>query len=128
MYWPTDGTQALKQMKLTSFDCITSDVMMPNMDGFMLRQKINEQTEWKHIPFLLLTARQLEEDKIRGFQLGIDDYITKPFSTRELHARIHNLISNKLERDSYKKEEKEPLSVDQSMLVTLEQAVLGSFR
>lgn len=121
----TDGTEALKQLKLNSFDCISSDVMMPNMDGFMLREKINENPEWRQIPFLLLTARHLEDDKIRGLQMGIDDYITKPFSTTELHARIHNLISNKLERSAYQASaEEEPLTVDQSHLAKLEQAVL----
>lgn len=120
----TDGTEALKQLKLTAFDCISSDVMMPNMDGYMLREKINENPEWRQIPFLLLTARHLEEDKIRGLQLGIDDYITKPFSTIELHARIHNLISNKLERAAYMDPPEEtPLTVDQTQLSQLEQAV-----
>ncbi|MCG8326512.1 MAG: ATP-binding protein [Chitinophagales bacterium] len=125
----TDGQEALKQLKLSRFDCITSDVMMPNMDGFELREVINQNDKWRQIPFLLLTARQLEEDRIRGFQMGIDDYVTKPFSTRELQARIHNLITNKLERDAYTASEQsvpkeEQLSVDQQFLKQVEQAVL----
>jgi DNA-binding response OmpR family regulator/anti-sigma regulatory factor (Ser/Thr protein kinase) len=96
-----DGKKALQLLRKHQFDGITSDVMMPNMDGFELREAINQNDEWKHIPFLLLTARHLERDKIRGFQLGIDDYITKPFSTKELQARLHNLISNKIERDYF---------------------------
>ena len=125
----TDGQEALKQLKLSRFDCITSDVMMPNMDGFELREAINQNDKWRQIPFLLLTARHLEEDKIRGFQMGIDDYVTKPFSTRELQARIHNLITNKLERDAYAALEQsipkeEQLSVDQQFLKQVEQAVL----
>lgn len=119
----TDGMEALKQLRLTAFDCISSDVMMPNMDGFMLRKQINENPDWRQIPFLLLTARHLEEDKLRGLKLGIDDYITKPFSTSELHARIHNLISNKLERAAYISSADETLSVDQSQLAQLEQVV-----
>ena len=87
------GTRFFKNNPLP--DLITSDVMMPNMDGFTLRQKINEQAEWKTIPFVLLTARTLESDKLKGFQLGIDDYVTKPFSLPELEARIHNLLKNK---------------------------------
>jgi len=125
----TDGQEALKQLNLSRFDCITSDVMMPNMDGFMLREAINKNPEWKQIPFLLLTARHLEEDKIRGFQMGIDDYVTKPFSTRELQARIHNLITNKLERDAFvaleqTTAEEEPLNIDQQFLKRAEQAVM----
>ena len=126
-----DGQEALKQLKLYSFDCITSDVMMPNMDGFELRNAINKNKEWKQIPFLLLTARYLESDKLKGFQLGIDDYITKPFSTKELQARIHNLISNKIERDNFIKSEQQPneatgirLSVDQDLLQVCEQIIL----
>ncbi len=127
----TDGLEALRQLKLGRFDCITSDVMMPNMDGFTLREHINEKQEWKRIPFLLLTARHLEEDKLRGFQLGIDDYITKPFSTRELHARVHNLIQNKLERDTFLSEEQtndtaeERINTDQDWLQKLEQEILA---
>lgn len=122
----SDGEQALKQLRLSSFSAITSDVMMPNMDGFQLREAINQNEQWRHIPFLLLTARHLEEDKLRGFQLGIDDYITKPFSTRELHARIKNLINNKKERDQFVAQEKETpaLSIDQHLLKTLENALL----
>ncbi|NRA52120.1 MAG: response regulator [Phaeodactylibacter sp.] len=125
----TDGQEAIKQLKLSRFDCITSDVMMPNMDGFEFREAINEEKEWRQIPFLLLTARHLEDDKIRGLQLGVDDYVTKPFSTLELQARIHNLISNKLERDAFSKEEKaadqEPkLNVDQKFLKQAENAVI----
>ena len=125
----TDGQEALKQLKLSRFDCITSDVMMPNMDGFELREAINKNEAWRQIPFLLLTARHLEDDKIRGFQLGIDDYVTKPFSTRELRARIHNLIHNKIERDAFIKSEEpaaeeDRLSVDQQLLKQAESFVM----
>ncbi len=122
-----DGQQALKQLRLSPFSAITSDVMMPNMDGFQLREAINQQEEWRQIPFLLLTARHLEDDKLRGFQLGIDDYITKPFSTKELLARINSLVRNKLERDKFvtKDQETTTLSVDQHLLKTLEDTLLS---
>ncbi len=100
-----NGAEAVNRLAQQSFDLITSDVMMPVMDGFQLRERINQNPNWRRIPFLLLTARTLEEDKIRGFQLGIDDYITKPFSLPELKARIRNLLENKLERDSLPQEE-----------------------
>ena len=125
----TDGQEALKQLTLSRFDCITSDVMMPNMDGFELREAINQNNQWRQIPFLLLTARHLEDDKIRGFQMGIDDYVTKPFSTRELQARIHNLITNKQERDAYIESETalpetEQLSVTQQFLKKAEKNII----
>ena len=63
--------------------------MMPEMDGFELLRIIRQEpTVFKDIPFILLTARSLEMDKLGGFQLGVDDYITKPFSMEELLARI----------------------------------------
>lgn len=122
-----DGQQALKQLRLSPFSAITSDVMMPNMDGFQLREAINQQEEWRQIPFLLLTARHLEDDKLRGFQLGIDDYITKPFSTKELLARINNLVRNKLEREKFAENDEDTttLSVDQHLLKTLEDTLLS---
>jgi signal transduction histidine kinase/DNA-binding response OmpR family regulator len=100
-----NGHQALDNLNNAQFDLITSDVMMPQMDGFELREKINNHHEWKNIPFILLTARSMEEDKIKGFRLGIDDYITKPFSTSEYIARVHNLLKNKIERSAFEKEE-----------------------
>jgi signal transduction histidine kinase/DNA-binding response OmpR family regulator len=126
----TDGLQALHQLKIHQFDAITSDVMMPNMDGFELRKKINENPVWKHIPFLLLTARHLESDKIKGFQLGVDDYVTKPFSNLELQARLHNLISNKIERDKFMAAEFNAVdqnpteNVDQKFLKEVETEIL----
>ncbi|WP_367390890.1 ATP-binding protein [Lewinella sp. LCG006] len=122
-----DGQQALQQLRLSAFSAITSDVMMPNMDGFQLREAINKKEEWRQIPFLLLTARHLEEDKLRGFQLGIDDYITKPFSTKELLARINNLIENKHKREKFasKNQDTSSLSVDQHLLKTLEDTLLS---
>ena len=130
----TDGRDALNKLKLFDFHCITSDVMMPNMDGFTFRSMVNEHPQWRQIPFLLLTARYLEADKLKGFQLGIDDYVTKPFSTKELQARIYNLIRNKIERDEFLKTEQSlskahetvALSVEQRLLKKAEQIVLDN--
>lgn len=119
-----DGKAALKKLKLFDFHCITSDVMMPNMDGFEFREKVNEHPQWRQIPFLLLTARHLEEDKLKGFQLGIDDYVTKPFSTKELQARIHNLIRNKIERDEFLKTEKSLTAAHEAVEQSVEQQLL----
>ena len=94
-----NGKEALQILQQQRVDLILSDVMMPEMDGFEFRSAVNELEQFSRIPFILLTARSLEADKLRGFQLGIDDYITKPFSLPELEARIANLLRNKLNRE-----------------------------
>ena len=68
---------------------IILDVMMPDMDGFQVLQKIREKN---NVPVLMLTAKSDEEDKVSGLRLGADDYLTKPFSINELMARIHSLV------------------------------------
>jgi len=96
-----DGQQALDKIKTNSYDLITSDIMMPKLDGFQLREKLNEDKDLKNIPFILISAKTLEEDKIKGFNLGIDDYIVKPFNKNELVARINNLLDNKYSREKW---------------------------
>jgi signal transduction histidine kinase/DNA-binding response OmpR family regulator len=100
----SNGIAALKLLGKEQFDLIMSDVMMPKMDGLQFRSEVRKNPDWKHIPFIMLTAKALDEDKITGLQLGVDDYITKPFNTKELIARVHNLILNKHERDLWLKD------------------------
>ncbi len=120
-----NGAEALQMLQNQPFDLITSDVMMPVMDGFTLRERINENTNWRRIPFLLLTARALSEDRIKGFQLGIDDYVTKPFSLPELRARIRNLLENKLERETALETEPETTNItpEQALIQQAEASV-----
>lgn len=82
----TNGEEALQVWKKEKFDLCLVDIMMPKMDGFTLVEKIREAD--KEIPIIFLTAKSLKEDKIKGFRLGCDDYITKPFSVEELLLRI----------------------------------------
>jgi len=96
-----NGQEALDLLKTQYFDLITSDIMMPFVDGFKLRKKMNEDPTLKNIPFILLTAKSLTKDKIKGFKLGIDDYIIKPFNKNELRARIDNLLINKKNRQKW---------------------------
>ena len=79
-----DGEQALEAAKAGP-DLILLDVMLPRLDGFSVCRKIREKSA---VPILMLTAREEEVDKVLGLELGADDYITKPFSVRELMARV----------------------------------------
>ena len=79
-----NGFEALDKLNDNSYDLLILDIMMPKMDGFSLL----EQISGINIPVIVLSARQDEFDKLRGFELGIDDYLTKPFSPKELIARI----------------------------------------
>lgn len=85
-----DGSQAIELCKNNDFDIIVMDVMMPDTDGFTACKKIRE---FKDIPVLMLSARGTEYDKLFGFEVGVDDYVTKPFSPKELMARIKVIIS-----------------------------------
>lgn len=81
-----DGAEALELFGKQHFDICVLDVMLPKMDGFTLAENIRKSDS--QVPILFLTARALQEDKIKGLQLGGDDYITKPFSIEELRLRI----------------------------------------
>ena len=96
------GTLDILEKK--EFDLISSDIMMPEMDGFEFRAELNKSEKTENTPFIMITARVLEEDRLKGFKLGIDDYIAKPFSADELKARIYNLIKNKVSRSEEDKE------------------------
>lgn len=84
-----DGSDAIEICKKEDFDIIIMDVMMPDTDGFTACRKIRET---KDIPVIMLSARGTEYDKLFGFEVGIDDYVTKPFSPKELMARIKVII------------------------------------
>lgn len=84
-----DGEEALDLWAEKQPDCIILDVTMPKMDGFEVLKEIRETD---NVPVIMLTARREEEDKIQGFEVGADDYVTKPFSPRELMVRIKALL------------------------------------
>lgn len=80
-----NGKQALQRLRDSTPDLILLDVMMPDLDGFEVLQMVREITS---VPVIMLTAKGEEDDRVRGLELGADDYITKPFSPRELVSRI----------------------------------------
>lgn len=88
--WAKDGEEAYGFLKGHEFDICIFDVMMPKMDGFTLAEKCIEINP--DIPFLFLTARNQNEDKIKGLKLGADDYIMKPFEADELVLRLNNIL------------------------------------
>src|SRR5512139_1910803 len=79
-----NGKQAIQRLRDVSPDLILLDVMMPDLDGFEVLQMTREIS---NVPVIMLTAKGEEDDRIRGLELGADDYITKPFSPRELVSR-----------------------------------------
>lgn len=80
------GEQGLEMALASFFDVIILDIMLPKMDGYTVCEKLREQSA-RHIPVLMLTARDTPEEKIAGFHAGADDYLTKPFSLAELEVR-----------------------------------------
>lgn len=94
-----DGDIAINKVKNSNYDLIIMDIMMPNKDGFSAFKEIKEI---KKIPCIMLSARGEEYDKLTGFDLGVDDYVTKPFSPKELVARVKAVIKRtKQKEDKY---------------------------
>lgn len=85
----SDGIQAVEMAKKDDYSLIIMDIMMPKMDGYIACKEIKNI---KEVPFIMLSARGEEYDKLIGFDLGIDDYVTKPFSPKELTARVKAIL------------------------------------
>lgn len=113
-----DGLEAVSLCYDNDFDLIIMDIMMPNLDGFSATKEIKKI---KDIPVILLSALGEEYDKIHGFEIGVDDYVVKPFSNKELMMRVHAVLNR-----TYKKKEEnfvlDGLVIDYSArLVTIDQ-------
>lgn len=85
-----DGVRGFELARSTSPDLVVLDLMLPGMDGYTILKKL--RSEGKDVPVLILTARGEEADKVFGFRLGADDYVTKPFSLSELLARVQAIL------------------------------------
>ena len=88
----SNGKEAIELSKKNDYDCIILDIMMPEIDGYEALKQIKKN---KDVPVIMLSARQEEDDKLYGFDAGADDYVTKPFSPKELMARIKAVCARK---------------------------------
>ena len=118
-----DGVEALEYLESGNYDGLILDIMMPRMDGLTVLKKLREKGNT--IPVLMLTAKSEVDDKVQGLDMGANDYLTKPFATRELLARIRAMTRNQMVQ---------PVSQLTMGNITLDQATFelssptGSFR
>ncbi|MGG8495738.1 response regulator [Tenacibaculum sp. TC6] len=121
-----NGEEGINVLKNKKIDLIISDVMMPKMNGIEFKKEIEKNSETKNIPFVMVTALGNEENKIEAFNIGVSDYIVKPFSKDELIARINCLLKNKEKREAWiqNEDEKEVESFDEKKLKKLYKIVL----
>jgi two-component system KDP operon response regulator KdpE len=106
-----DGLTAIEKVRNEVFDLVVLDVMMPALDGFETLEHIRELSS---VPVIMLTVKADEEDRIRGLDLGADDYVTKPFSPRELSSRIRAVLRRV---EPSKTQAEEPLVIDEDLSI-----------
>ena len=104
-----DGMEAVRLTRANEFDMVIMDIMMPELDGFSACREIRKNST---VPIIMLSARGEEYDKINGFELGIDDYVVKPFSPKELMLRIEAVMKRVKSRDVGVKKENLVISLD----------------
>ncbi len=97
-----NSAEEAMNMELTSYNLLLLDVMMGTMSGFAMAKKLKEESATAHIPIIFLTARDTENDTVTGFNIGADDYISKPFSIREVLVRIRAVIRRTAETEEHK--------------------------
>lgn len=95
-YEAADGMEAVRMCREADYDVVLMDVMMPKLDGF---SAVKEIKKFKDVPVIMLSARGEEYDKLFGFEIGVDDYVTKPFSPKEVMARINVVTKRRKQKD-----------------------------
>jgi len=108
----SDGARALERIRKASPDLVVLDLMLPEMDGLEICRALRTEDRFKSLPIIMLTAKSGESDKVAGLEIGADDYITKPFSPRELVARVRALLRRRMQQT----ESKAPLKYGRLML------------
>ena len=122
--------KANKDIDQLPIDLILSDINMPKMNGYELLAAIKEDSFYQQVPVIMLTARIQDKSKFKALRMGVDDYLTKPFSPTEVLLRINNLLANYQKRQIYKKKYQvapkfeEAVSADQAWLEALEKVML----
>ncbi|MDI6890979.1 MAG: response regulator [Thermodesulfovibrionales bacterium] len=101
-----NGEEALKQVAECNPDLIVLDIMMPKIDGYEVCQRLKADENTRYIPVLMLTAKGEVENKVKGLDIGADDYLAKPFDYKELSARVRSLLTIKAAREKLVEEEK----------------------
>ena len=119
-----NGKLGLEMLGQFDVKFVISDIMMPEMDGISFLKEVKKNDAWKHIPFIHLTALHDEALKKELFQIGIDDYLLKPFDSDELIIRVRNLYSNYMQRVSLAQKSELPVSYDEKVIARLKQQVL----
>lgn len=104
-----DGMEAVRMARTEEFDIIILDIMMPELDGFSACREIRKTQQ---TPIIMLSARGEEYDKINGFELGVDDYVVKPFSPRELMLRVEAVMKRVKRKDEETKNENQIIEFD----------------
>ncbi len=94
-----DGLHGLEVLGRESVDLVLSDVMMPQLDGYAMVERLRENDDTRHLPVVFLTARGEEEDRRKAIRLGVDDYLVKPFDARQLLATLESLLGDRIARD-----------------------------
>ncbi len=115
--WAKNGEEALEFFNQSIPEICLVDVMMPKMDGFVLAEKIRAIDEF--VPIIFLTAKSLEEDKLRGFEIGGDDYVTKPFSIKELAYRIQVFLRRTMDTSASSSEAQQTIEFGNSSYDTV---------
>lgn len=100
------------QMNLSDYNLLLLDVMMGEMNGFKMASLLRKNEKLKHIPIIFLTAKDTEDDKLMGFNIGADDYISKPFSIREVIARVKAVLRRSSEKETPEVLQFEDLYID----------------
>lgn len=110
-----NGQEFLEYLKNNTIDLVILDLMLPDSDGFEICKYIKSESEFSNIPVIMLTARSDETEKILGLELGADDYVTKPFSPRELVARVKAV----LRRNEKSTEDVNKIYIGNSLIIDL---------
>jgi signal transduction histidine kinase len=101
-----DGEEALQAILKENPDLLILDVMMPKMDGYEVLRRLRQNDDYRNLPVILLTAKKELPDKLKGLDIGADDYITKPFNPQELLARVRSLLTLREEQERKSQDER----------------------